>query len=249
LCRQAQGDLIAFLDPDDVWHPRYLETQCKLVDQYPDAVAYFTDHEQFTGLGGHAWNGDPTESEQGVAVMTSVQFLIRYLRSYSPFIPSNLCVPRSALLSLGDEPFKLRNSEDVYFFHLLAPRGRIVYLPQKLAGYRIREESYSSSRIRTAKAEVHVFELLADQYSALEDSGLRNTYWRCFATKRRMYAKHLLGIGDLALARDQIHKSLLISGPASKAKSLRLLLLSYLPAALQPEWPPEYRGWAGPRES
>ena len=49
LCKKAQGDLIAFLDHDDIWHARYLEIQQKNATKYPDAVAFFTGHTNFYG--------------------------------------------------------------------------------------------------------------------------------------------------------------------------------------------------------
>jgi glycosyltransferase involved in cell wall biosynthesis len=50
LCEKAQGDLIAFLDHDDIWHARYLEVQQKNVRTYPDAVAFFPGHYNFYGM-------------------------------------------------------------------------------------------------------------------------------------------------------------------------------------------------------
>ena len=57
LCQHANGDLIAFLDSDDLWHPRYLEAQSKLVQTYPTAVAFFAAHVNFLGDGNYAWDG------------------------------------------------------------------------------------------------------------------------------------------------------------------------------------------------
>src|SRR5215831_13620895 len=44
LASNVAGDLVAFLDHDDLWHPRYLEAQCNSFQQYPEAVAYFAGH-------------------------------------------------------------------------------------------------------------------------------------------------------------------------------------------------------------
>ena len=55
LARNASGDLVAFLDHDDLWHPRYLETQCSGFRLHPEAVAYFAGHVNFGGYEDFQW--------------------------------------------------------------------------------------------------------------------------------------------------------------------------------------------------
>jgi len=59
---EAQGDLIAFLDADDVWLPHHLETVAGLLDQYPEAGVGFSAVEFFGGREG-TWRTKLPESQ------------------------------------------------------------------------------------------------------------------------------------------------------------------------------------------
>jgi glycosyltransferase involved in cell wall biosynthesis len=251
LCKSARGDLVAVLGSDDIWHARYLEVQCSLFEEYPHAVAYFTGHVNFAGNADYTWSSDPFDQNANIEIIQPLQFLQRYNAAPGPFMcMSHCCVPKRVLTELGDEPFKLRMAEDLYFFNLVAPSGPVVFLPKPMAAYRVREGSLSSDRLKLTEAEVRAFELLDKRYEAVADASLIRAFRRSFAAKRRQHAKVLLGAGLTSPARDQIRRSLGSTlNLFSLAKSLRLLLLSYLPKPLQPTWPPVHREWKDSQDS
>jgi hypothetical protein len=140
-------------------------------------------------------------------------------------------------------------AEDAYFFNLTASFGPIAFLDKPMVAYRVREGSHSYDHLKMAQADVQVFEFLAERYEALTDARLRRVFADSFAAKRRFYAKVLLGVGRTRQARDQLRRSLENKNPLSLAKSVRLLLLSYLPTVLQPTWPGAHREWKGAQDS
>ena len=48
---RARGDLIAFLDDDDVWRPAYLEAQVEHLDANPTAALSYADHLEVDAIG------------------------------------------------------------------------------------------------------------------------------------------------------------------------------------------------------
>jgi len=252
LCERAQGDLVAFLDSDDIWHPRYLEVQRELFQQHPTCVAFFTGHVNFYGGVHYVWKNEPLP-EYRVEIIPRLEFLVRYNSAVGRFLPSYGCVPKKVLRSLGPEPFKGRIAEDVYFVNLVllvARRGCILYASIPLGAYRIRSGTLSSNHLAITEAEVRAFELLESYHRTLPDRRFSRALNSVFAMKRRQYAKRLLGVGQMGEAGNQLRHALRNSGnPISLAKCLRLLLLSYLPKPLQPKWPPPYRELSGPQSA
>lgn len=51
----AKTDFIAFLDADDEWMPKHLETILRLIDKYPDAGMYTTAYKIHTSEGTERW--------------------------------------------------------------------------------------------------------------------------------------------------------------------------------------------------
>jgi glycosyltransferase involved in cell wall biosynthesis len=243
LVARAQGDLLAFIDADDIWHSKYLEVQRRLLEAHPGAVASFTAHVNFGGEGEYRWNSDPATASFNVEVIPPLDFLERYNNAPGVFMClSHCCFPKNALSGLGSEPFKMKMAEDSYFLNLLAPRGPVLYAHTPLVAYRVLTGSLSSDRVALTAAEIRVCELLQPYYMNLPDRRFLSTFRVATASKRRSHAKILLGIGKTQEARKQLWRSLGDTHSAiSAAKSAALLFLSCLPSSLQPVWPPPYR--------
>jgi glycosyltransferase involved in cell wall biosynthesis len=242
LCSKASGDLIAFLDSDDLWHPHYLEVQSLLFESYPNAVALFTGHVDFYGDGSFRWDGNALDAKTAAEVIRPMEFLRRINWAPGSFATPCCCIPKSVLAAVGPEPFKLQMAEDLYFFNRVAPLGPVVYSPVPLGAVRIRHGSLSSNNLMLAEAETRMCELLGDFYERIPDPGMGQVFRESFAMKRRLYAKLLLGVGESGKARKQLMLSVACChNPLSVAKSLALLSLAYLPSALQPKWPSPYR--------
>lgn len=245
LCGIAQGELIAFLDSDDLWHPQYLETQLGLFAKYPNAAGFFTGHRDIQGYCNCEWDSVASEFQSSVEVIEPLAFFKQYNAAPGRFNMSFCCVQREILRKIGKEPFSagtLSIAEDCYFHNLLPLWGPIIYTPTTLAAYRITPGSLSSSRLKQTGRDVGAFELLEDTYTKTGDPNLLSAFRTAFAAARRSYAKVLLGDGRISEAREQLRRSWIPNvGPEPFAKSLVLLLLSHMPRSLQPKWPSAQR--------
>ena len=142
LCGRAQVNVVAVLGSDDRWHLKYLEVQQDLTEEHPNAVAYFTGHVNFKGTHEYEWNADPLAVPGRARLIPPSVFLKEYNAAPGSFAcMSHCCVPANVLRRLGDEPFRLRAAEDLYFFNRLALMGLVLYASMSLVAYRIRSGS------------------------------------------------------------------------------------------------------------
>jgi len=243
LCQRAGGDLIAFLDHDDVWHPDYLGVQRKLLDAFPDVVAAFTGHVNFRGYDGYVWDEVPSLTNAHFELIEPLSFFRRYNETTGMFASmSYCCIPKKVLAAMGDEPFRVSGVDDSYLCNVLSLFGSVAYTPVPLVAYRITDEAQSKNRLKAISLWVEVFRILEDRFRMAADARLYNAFALAFAAKRRQYAKILMGTGNTSEARMQIRHSLNKNvNPMSLAKSLALLLMTFFPPRWQPVWPSSCR--------
>jgi len=243
LVELATGDILAFLDSDDLWHPNYLKEQENIFQQHPHAVASFTGHLRFRGAD-HDWQTTPPSPAEAT-LLDQVEFFTQYNITTAVFgSMSYCCVRKRAMDQIGKHPFStdLHAIEDSYLCYRLALLGPIAFHPSKLVAYRLVDGSLSENRVRNLGRWATAFERLEPQYMAHQSRRLARAFSKYYASKRREYAKVLLGVGRAKEARAQLSQSIRNCRQLeSIAKSLTLLVASLLPRPLQPAWPSHVR--------
>lgn len=121
----ATGELIAFLDADDLWHPQKLEIQLRAM----------ADHPRLGLLGTGAFDlPAPAAAEAGPCGLSMVPW--RRLVVKNVFTTSSVMVRRDVLNKVGCFDPELRGPEDFDLWLRIAEAAPVANLKAKLVGYR-----------------------------------------------------------------------------------------------------------------
>lgn len=146
---EAKGDLIAFLDADDVWLPHHLETVAGLLDRFPEAAVGFSAVEFFGDREGH-WRPPLPEA-------TPVDAFWECLRSTC--VPQMTAVVRAdALAAVGgyQQPSPPYRSAPDYDLWLRIARHRVfVATRETTARYRWHPQQISQTSSHEQVAAVY----------------------------------------------------------------------------------------------
>jgi len=148
----SRGELIAFLDGDDVWCPEYLESQIKFLELNRYDLVY-ADAELF---GGSPFDGKKyTDDAPSVGEVTFDSLLD--LRCN--VITSGTLVRKKDVIIAGMfETEKVRAHDFILWLKIAKNNGRIGYQSRVLLKYRVRLDSLSGNSIQRVQREIDVFD-------------------------------------------------------------------------------------------
>jgi glycosyltransferase involved in cell wall biosynthesis len=159
--REARGDYVFVSAADDVVMPQFAARSLDVAAAYPDAGLCFSDPAVTMGDGGVlqplplAWSLHPC--------LLSPADLERHLkRAYFTFSSYTALYRRDALLALGGFVEELRWHADLFASFVLAFRHGACYVPEVLAVFRVRANSYSQRGLRDTAAQHDVVNRVVD---------------------------------------------------------------------------------------
>lgn len=212
----AQGDLIAFLDADDIWVPYKLEHQLQFVEQYPQAAVYHA---------GWFWG-----NKSGVPVGTvfgEPSVGLPGMLFSNPILPSSAMIRRDVLLAVDLFDESLAGSDDWdLFLRLLLANYTIVGQREPLAIFRLHGANTSA---KLAHMEAEGTTVLSKTFASLPS----NSPWKtqkqaAFANHYLLFAARYLCAGDGENASRCISTTRELTEPFDRARFQRLLVAEAL---------------------
>jgi glycosyltransferase involved in cell wall biosynthesis len=146
--RAAAGDLIAFLDADDVWHPQKLELQMDYLAGHPAVGLVAVER---LAAGAASWPPPNGLAHPRARPITVEDLILRPL-----FAPSGVLVRKQCFDSVGFFDSSLRNAEDYDMWIRIACRYPIVKLEVPLWWYRVHGANKSHVPARQEAAALRV---------------------------------------------------------------------------------------------
>ena len=141
--REATGELLAFLDQDDVWHPEHLAILCRAFQTEPTAVWAYGDFDEIDADGRLVTRSFLHDHQ----VRHPKQTLASCVEHDLMVIPSASVLRRGAFDMLGgfDESLRGYEDDDLYV-RAFRSGARIVFDERALTLYRVHTGGDSSSR-------------------------------------------------------------------------------------------------------
>jgi glycosyltransferase involved in cell wall biosynthesis len=185
----AHGELIAFLDADDVWLPGKLAAQVRLLDEHPEADATYCAVRS-------AADGSVRSPDPDVPGADVVRALL--LRPSAVFASqSAMLVRRTVLDAVGGYDRSLAGVEDLDYMLRLGLVARFHPSPEVLVEYRPRPQGRSEQLIAVAEGTVQSL----NKFFALDPPpALRRLRRRALGTHAMVFAGMFSRHGDLGRA-------------------------------------------------
>lgn len=204
----AKSDLIAFLDADDEWKPKYLATQYYLYQKYPECSVYACNYE-FRSIEGKVTptiiRKLPFTGEDGIL---SNYFEVASC-SHPPICSISIMVKKQAIQAIGGFPIGIKSGEDLLTWARLAVNEKIAYTKTVLSVFCELESDTDESKAQTRSgSESVVLQSLLDLYESELSLSIKKQLKQYILRWYKIYAVIQIEIGKghnaLKIAYDAI---------------------------------------------
>ena len=154
----SRGGLLAFLDGDDIWFPKFLESQVKALEE-KDLEMIYCDAKFF---GENFTKGECySDKSPSVGEVNPISLIVATVN----VITSGTILKRNVLERFGMfDPESVRAQDFDLWFRLAKNGVKIGYQKKVLLKYRVSSESLSGNNVERAERNVTILELLRDKY-------------------------------------------------------------------------------------
>lgn len=226
--REAKGDVIAFLDADDVWLPGKLAAQIRLLQQHPDTGAVFGRFEKWLADDAgvyRPWREFGTVPDTASCDPARSGWLYGKLVMGLLVGMNTAIVRKSLLLEMGGFDESRQIGEDYELWLRISRHTRMMCLGEVVALYRIHPAS-ATQRLRDASDLAQVLEGAYQRWGleAPHSSGLTDAAYR-----RRLAQVHFehgythFWRGSLRLARQAFRRALQYEAEHARARLYAML--------------------------
>ena len=192
--RKSKGELISFLDSDDLWHPKKLEVQIEYIKKYPNAHLVFTDYIIRNEIEGTHKNSSEFTPKNFRECNIKDLFFQNYIGILTILVKKN-CLKNHDIFDIA-----LKGSEDYELWLRLALDYNLHYIPQPVATYRWHGTNTSCDKLMMAKQEAKAIcfflEKRPDAYKVLGKRIIKTRLFNLYDKIGDLYIWHLKNTMD-----------------------------------------------------
>ena len=175
---EARGDLLAFLDQDDTWHPRHLAVLGRAIVEHPDVHWSYSDYDEIDE-DGHLVTRSLLRQRQ---IAHPKALLSECVDHDLMVVPSSSLIRRSAFEAIGEFDDSLRGYEDDDLYVRAFRAGwKFAFTEEPLTAFRVHGSS-DSTNLRFVESRVHYSEKLRAEL--VDDPRVGRYYYRDFVAPR-----------------------------------------------------------------